>query len=202
MLEKWLGYSLPGNGNGSRDSDSSLTESGNGTTHFSYSVTEKGNGTTDLSSSLTGNGKASLTFGSSIPENGKASPNEGSSLSEKENALQHAHVTLPEKIDPAQLSLFSIRAKVKTATGYKGRNSGLDATARLFIHLYNGGDGGYPALCRATKLSMGGIGKMLMSLRKKGLIKNKGYRQPALTEKALNILRHAWAARFSQGHSE
>jgi hypothetical protein len=38
-----------------------------------------------------------------------------------------------------------------------------------------------------------------MSLRKKGLIKNKGYRQPALTEKSLNILQQAWAAKFPQG---
>jgi hypothetical protein len=192
------GYSSAEKGNGATDVSSSSAENSRPSPDLGYSFAEKGNGTTGFSYSIAENVKTSPNLGYSISEKGKGATEGISSLSGNGNDAAKHPAGLPDKIDVALLPLSLIRSKIRTATHYKGRESALISTALLFVHIYNGGDGGYPALSKVTKLSTGGLAKMLMSLRKKGLIKNKGYRQPALTEASLNILRQAWAVRFPQ----
>jgi hypothetical protein len=156
MLDNMLGYAINDKVNGPPQSGYSFAEKGNGTSGFGssfaetgklspelgYSFAENGNGTKQSGYSFTVKDKASPESGYTFAEKGKASPQFGYSISEKGNASPQSGIALPEKIDPAQLYISSIIGKVRAATGYKGKQSALDATARLFIHLYNGGGWG------------------------------------------------------------
>lgn len=195
MLENLTGLTISEKGNGITGSNPSISRAGNGITEPCGSVSRTDNACKNSNSSIYEIGKGITYFTSSISRAENASTNLHSAAPEKESGQTQALPPLPEKITEETLSLFLIRIKLKELTGYKGRKSALYSTAALFVHLYNGGEGGYPALQKAASLSEGGLAKLLMSLRKKGLIVNKGYRQPALTERAMHIIKAAWAVR-------
>ena len=173
-----LRYSITENGNGTPNLGCSIHENGNGTPNVGYSIHEKGNGTPNVGSSLTENGNGTTKLGYSVPENGKGTTTQ----------LR----PLPEKMEPGKFSVFNLRKKIIAHTHYKGKSSAIDSTANLLVHIYNGGDCGYPTLKKVTQLSTGGLGKMLMSLTKKGLIKRTGLQKLALTESARSLLQHTW----------
>ena len=155
-----------------------LRENGNGTPNVGYSIHEKGNGTP--------------TVGYSISENANGTTKLGSPISENGNGTTMHLRPLPPKMEPGKFALSNLKKKIIGHTHYKGRSSAMEATADLLVHIYNGGDCGYPTLKKVTQLSTGGLGKMLMRLTKKGLIKRTGLQKLALTESARSLLQHAW----------
>ncbi len=192
MLGKILGYSLTEKSSGTTERRYSVTENESGTTELGYSVSEKENGTTDFRYSIPENEKGTTEHRYSISENDKGTTGVGYSISEKEKGITNVRSPLPEKIDVARFPRGAFQEKFKEQTNYKGRRSAPRATTDLLVHIYNGGDCGYPALRKVTHLSTGGLGKMLMRLTKKGLIKRTGLQKLALTESSLNLLRQTW----------
>lgn len=171
-------YSNVKKGNASDTRIFSFAEKENGTGESGYSISEKGKGTTGFGYSVSGKVNAPDTFVAPI--------------SEKGNGITKPLKPLPEKIEPGKISVFTLKEKMNGQTRYKGRSSAVYATADLLVHIYNGGDCGYPTLKKVTKLSTSGLGKMLMRLTKKGLIKRTGLQKLALTQSALSLLQHTW----------
>jgi hypothetical protein len=66
-----------------------------------------------------------------------------------------------------------------------------DAAAKLLIHFYNKNSGKHSALRTLTGYSKGGLGKLMMIMRKKGMITSKGYQQWAPSDYALKIMKEA-----------
>jgi len=110
----------------------------------------------------------------------------------KGNGINEVPQPLPKKFEQKSKVVYLFSSLLRQALQYKGRESAMEAAAFLMLHIYNDGDGDYPALCEATGQSQGGLAKMLMRLRKKGLIERTAFQKFALTETALNILRQAW----------
>ncbi|MES2621434.1 MAG: hypothetical protein V4615_11345 [Bacteroidota bacterium] len=206
MLEKITGNTVHGKGKGITEPSYSLTENAKAYPELSYSNVEKEKGITKSSYSFIENVKASPEFNYSIPEKEKGITEIGYSVTEKENASPESgysltgndkgitddrnRVTGTGKV--THTPEFAFRVNVKSHLKHKGRRSTLDATTALLKHIYDGGDCGYPTLKKVTHLSTGGLGKRLMSLTKRGLIKRTGLQKLALTESALNLLRHAY----------
>lgn len=221
LIEKCLGYSLQDKAQAHNRAAYSTTDSLNEATRSSYSTTDSLNetthssySTTDSLNETTRSGYSTTDKKNGINETNYCHPETGSGISEalypkteKGTGITNINVpvqetrlapttlsgTLPPKIDTTLLPHYTVAGKLMTAIHYKGRYSYLENTAKLLLHLYNGGGGEYRTLKRATGLSEGGLAKLLMSLRKKGLIVNAGYQQPALTPFALSVLEQAWA---------
>lgn len=206
MLEKIIGYSLNGNVNAYPDASYSHVEKGKGTTEFSYSLAENEKASPDVSYSHAEKGKGTTELSYSYVEKDKGITEASYSVAEKvmgitdvRNPVSGKGKGITNVRNPADgngkvthTPDFAFRVNVKLHLHHKGRRSALDATTALLKHIYNGGDCGYPALKKVTHLSTGGLGKRLMSLTKKGLIKRTGLQKLALTESALNLLGHAY----------
>lgn len=191
-LQNMFGDWLHENGNGTTNLGYSIHENGNGTPNVGYSIHEKGNGTPNLGYSIHENVNGTTNVGSSLTENVNGTTDNRYSISENGNGITTNLKPLPPKMEPGKFALSNLKKKITGHTHYKGRSSAIEATADLLVHIYNGGDCGYPTLKKVTQLSTGGLGKMLMRLTKKGLIKRTGLQKLALTPSALSLLQHTW----------
>jgi DNA-binding IclR family transcriptional regulator len=59
------------------------------------------------------------------------------------------------------------------------------------IHFHNGGSSDYAGLQQLTGYSAGGLGKLLITLRKRGFIQRTGHGKYGLTENGKNSLAQA-----------
>jgi hypothetical protein len=75
----------------------------------------------------------------------------------------------------------------------KAKKKGKANIVKMLIHFHNKGRGDYPELRKLTGLSEGGVGKMIMSLKKRGLIQRTGYQQFGLTVKTTEFLQKCFA---------
>jgi len=115
------------------------------------------------------------------------------SLQETPDAAINAARLLPPKIDAASGVVYwlsSLLRHQKHATG--AESSSLNA-ARVLIHIYNKEESSYSSLRKLTSQSEGGLAKLMMRLRKKGLIERKAFQQFELTPTALSLLQDVWA---------
>lgn len=81
--------------------------------------------------------------------------------------------------------------EVLKGEGYnKVRYDARDNTARLLIHFYNKGGGGYPNL-KACFLNQVGLAKFIRSLKKRGLIERNGWQQFKITAHGIHLLQRA-----------
>jgi hypothetical protein len=62
----------------------------------------------------------------------------------------------------------------------------------VLLHFYHKGKGGSAELHKLTKLSEGGVGKLVMSLKKRRMVYTISYRQYGLSPAALNMLLKAY----------
>lgn len=98
---------------------------------------------------------------------------------------------LPQRLDmnPHNINLLS-NALLNMGLG-NGKWDTCETTAKLIIHFYNGMPGEYKYLKRLTGYSDGGLGKILMMLRKKGYLMKSGYQQHAVAANGLKALQMA-----------
>ncbi len=157
-----------------------------------YSTTDLGTTPNDLKHSTPDLGVASNQSVYSTPEAGTALNHVIQHDTIKGSGINQVPEPLPKKFEQKSKVVYLFASLLRQALQYKGRESAMEAAAFLMLHIYNEGDGDYPALCEATGQSQGGLAKMLMRLRKKGLIERTAFQKFALTETALNILRQAW----------
>ncbi len=173
-LANILGYSIDEKGNLSPNATYAVFESVNGTSNVTRGIAEKGIGTSTntYAVSETANGISNGTRG--IAENG--------------NGITYVERNPSEKEDASKLNTPKFSKAGKPRRSNKGRAGAPGAFYNLTNHIYNGGDCGYPALKRVTGLSTSGLGKMLMRLKKRGVLIRTGLQKLELTPSTIQLL--------------
>jgi len=156
-----------------------------------YSTTDLGMTLNDKKHSTPDLGVASNQSVYSTPQEGVALNHAIQHDTDKGSGINEVPQPLPKKFEQKSKVVYLFASLLRQALQYKGRESAMEAAAFLMLHIYNDGDGDYPALCDATGQSQGGLAKLLMRLRKQGMIERTAFQKFALTETALNILQQA-----------
>lgn len=169
----------------------SLSETGNAPPNLSYSVAEKDNGIPNDSYSVNkkDNGIPNSIY--SVNKKGNGILNDSYSVAEKGNGITNVGRPLPEKIDPASGAVYQLNQKLRTMERGKVRSSGSINSSKLLIHFHNQSNSDHPTLRKVTGLSEGGLGKLIMSLKKRGLIVPDGWQKFALTPNAKKLMSEA-----------
>lgn len=185
------GYSISEAGNAPPNLSYSVSEKGNGIPNDSYSIAEKVNGTPNNNYSVTEKGNGIPNSSYSIAEKGNGITDVRSPIVEKGNGITDLGRPLPEKIDPASGVVYRINQKLRAMEKGKVKRSGSINSAKLLIHFHNKSNSDHPTLRKLTGLSEGGLGKMIMSLTKRGLIVRDGWQKFALTASARKLMGEA-----------
>jgi biotin operon repressor len=184
--------------------------------HGSYSVSEIEKSPIDGSYSITEKGKGIPTGSNAVPEKEKGMPADSNSVSEIRNGIPTENYSIlekmngmpissnavsktgngintgsnsiPEKVEPSTGNILRVNANFRAIKGGKMKRSGSKNIAKLLIHIHNGNSGSYPELRKATGLSEGGVGKLVMSLKKRGLIVSSGWQRFSLTDAGRQLL--------------
>ena len=173
-LANILGYSIDETGNLSPNVTYAVSETVNGISNVTRGIVEKANGIT------------TNTYSVSETANGISSDTRG--IAEKVNGVTNAESNLSEKEDAPKLTTPKFSKAGKPRRSNKGPAGAPDAFYNLTNHIYNGGDCGYPALKRVTGLSTSGLGKMLMRLKKRGVLIRTGLQKLELTPSTIQLL--------------
>ena len=173
-----LGYSVSEKGNGIIEAGYSIHEKSNGRTEAGYSISEKGNGTTET--------------GYSVTEKVNGITDNRYSVTEKVNGITELLRTLPEKVEPTPDNVLKLNKRLRAMDKGKVKRSGSINSAKLLIHFHNQNSGAHPGLRKLTNLSKGGLGKLIMSLTRRGLIVRDGWQKFALTPSAKKLMSEAF----------
>ncbi len=101
---------------------------------------------------------------------------------------EQAVLLLPEKLIPSPELFSSIATQLEQAGFTRVKRNTRQTAAQLLVHFYNGGSANYVNLQQLTGYSQGGLGKLLIALRKRGFIQRAGYGNYSVTDKAKTIL--------------
>jgi len=175
-------------GNSPENSSYSVSETEKGITTESNAVTEIGNGINKHSYSVTEKAKGINTDSYSVSEKGMGITTGRNAVPEKGNGITTVGSPVPEKVEPTTGNILRINAKFRDMKGGKVKRSGSRNSAKLLIHFHNGNGGSYTELKKVTGLSEGGVGKLIMSLKKRGLIVSSGWQRFALTAAGRQLL--------------
>lgn len=151
----------------------------NGITNSSYSIHKNYNGITECS----GNTESS---DSGITKGSEGTESSDSGISTNSAALPVTIALTPEhaqRLAGNLKSLGFVRVSART----------LLSVAKIMLHLYNNGDGGHETLRKTTGHSKGGLAKLIISLKKRGIITRTGYRQFQLPAQVRQIVGRLFA---------
>ena len=146
------GNTLPKIGNGNSDKEIAVTKTWKGNCVVGNPVHKIWMGNTD-----NGNPLPKIGNGNSIVEN---------PIHEIENGQTGLLPPLPAILSISAHNIFAMRTVLKEAGFNKVKYDARDNTARLLIHFYNKGGGGYPELKKLTSLTKYGLAKFIRSLKK------------------------------------
>lgn len=99
--------------------------------------------------------------------------------------------TLPETLDTGMQNTGLLSRKLAEVILKRSRNSARQGAAKLLVHFYNKGTGKYEELQKLTGYSSGGLAKLMILMRKKGLITRISFQQFAPSQKALQLMQEA-----------
>ncbi len=185
------GYSVSGKGNAPEEVGYSVAEKGKGITEVGYSVVEKSKGITEVGYSVVEKGNGITEVGYSVVGKVNGITDFRSPVAEKGNGITEVLKQLPEKIDPASGVVYKLNQKLRAMEKGKVKRSGSINSAKLLVHFHNKSNSDHPTLRKLTGLSEGGLGKLIMSLKKRGLIVRDGWQKFALTPAAKKLLSEA-----------
>lgn len=178
-------------GSGMSTATHSLTEQGLGVNQATHSHSEQEIGISQKTHSLTEQGIGvnqplhSLTE-ASMPLNQAIQSNPPQTVPPK-----HENELLPQKLEATTQLISSVASTLVTQKHLRAGNDTPQAAAKLLIHFNNGGSGLYTELLQLTGYSQGGLAKLLMALRKKGLIIRAAFQRYVLSETGKKILQQA-----------
>lgn len=175
--------------------------------HLLYSTSSKGVASNELLYSTRDLTVASNQTDYSTPDLGVVSnqsdystPQEGTAQNQsilhnpqQGSGINEVFEPLPKRFEQNSKVVYLLASMLRQHLQYKGRETAMEAAAFVMLHIYNDGDGDYNALTKATGQSQSGLAKMIMRLKKKGVIQRTAFQKYALTETALNVLKQAWA---------
>jgi hypothetical protein len=98
---------------------------------------------------------------------------------------------LPQTIMVSTENMGLLCSKLGGSILKRSRSSALQGAAKLLIHFYNKGTGRYNDLRKLTGYSEGGLGKLMILVKQKGLIQRKAFQQFAPSPAALKLMQEA-----------
>lgn len=105
--------------------------------------------------------------------------------------INDAGMSLPAFVEPSPDMLGKLSFHLNAAGIKKVKSSTLSNMAQIILRAHNKQDCSHRALRQATGLSNGGIAKLLMSMKKHGLIYRAEFKRFGLLQKAQQILKEA-----------
>ena len=99
--------------------------------------------------------------------------------------------TLPARLEVSPQNVGLLATALLSQGLCNGKHQTALTAAKLIIHFYNEQPGEYKYLRRLTGYSAGGLGKMLMMLRRKGCLLKSGYQQHAVAANGIQALMQA-----------
>lgn len=157
---------------GIESSDNRITNSGYSIPKSENGITKRSGGTESFDSGITKHSAGTVSFEDGISTVSAALP--------VTIALTPEHA---QRLAGNLKSLGFVRLSART----------LLSVAKIMLHLYNNGDGSHETFRKTTGLSKGGLAKLIISLKKRGVITRTGYRQFQLTAHVRQIVGHLFA---------
>lgn len=99
--------------------------------------------------------------------------------------------SLSQTLMPSSENVGLLSAKLKQSILRRSGYSAQGGAAKLLIHFYNKGTGRYDELQKLTGYSEGGLAKLMMLVRAKGLIQRKAFQQFVPSQQALQLMQEA-----------
>jgi hypothetical protein len=183
--------SLAENDKGRNIDNPSLAEKSIGISENTSSLAENSKGIPHVISSLIEKYKGISINTPSLVENDKAISSITSSHAEKDNEKIKQEYVLPQTIAGTSINVSRLQSKLRGSVMKISRSATRNATAKLLIHLYNKGNGSYSSMKNVIGYSEGGLGKLMIILRKKGLVTSNGYQKWAPSAYALQLMKEA-----------
>ena len=118
--------------------------------------------------------------------------------SENLEAIRQAPDCLPEKLTEVRGMSSRVSSLLRHTKLATGAESSSQTAAQVLVHIYNKEECSYAALRRLTLQSESGLAKLMMRLRRKGLIVRTGFQQYALTELAKGIVLEAYQRQVAE----
>ncbi len=178
-------------GNGRTNNEYAIAENNNGNTNVANSIAENNNGKTIVGYSMAENGNGKTNMGNSMAENDNGKTNVEEPISEKGNGKTEVMAPLPVFVPLNDDNITRVYSFLKNNGFNKVRFEAITNAAKLLIHFHNKGSGAYPELRKLTGLSGDGLGKYIMSLKKRGLIERDGWQKFKPTATGISVLQKA-----------
>jgi len=219
ILENEPGYSPSEKENRHSELLYSSTEKSKGIPQSGYSISETNKGMPELSHSYTEKEKGMAEVGYSHSENDRGIPQLVYSIIEKYKGIKQdtmpviendkgitsvfvsnsaktiekkeADYQLPPTLALSDGNIGSLRARLSKTSFKVSRYDTRNAAAKILIHFYNKGNGSHKALKSLTGYSTGGLGKLMMIMRNKGMIQRTKFQQYVPSAVALQIMKEA-----------
>ncbi|HLG35060.1 MAG TPA: hypothetical protein VI757_09285 [Bacteroidia bacterium] len=99
--------------------------------------------------------------------------------------------SLPQTINSSDQNIYMLAAVLEKQIFQRSRDSAREGAARLLIHFYNKGSGRYEELQKLTGYSSGGLGKLMILMRRKGLMQRSAFQQFVPSARALQLMQLA-----------
>lgn len=178
-------------GNAQNNVRISVAENGNGNPDLGYSIAKNGNGNFEARNSIEEIGDGNSELSISVVENSNGKTNVWKPISETGNGKTEILAPLPVFVPLNDGNITRVYSLLKNNGFNKVRFDAIVNAAKLLIHFHNKGGGGYPELLKLTGLSRDGLGKYLMSLKKRGLIMRDGWQKFKPTAMGTSVLQRA-----------
>ncbi len=176
------GYTTHNSNNGiSKPSDANVNFN-DGITKHTYTIDKIYNGITNNSGSTESfdNGITNRSYSTPKSEDGISKPSDGTASFE--GGITTNTAALPATISLTPEHTQRLAGNLKGLGFVRLSTRTLLSVAKILLHLYNNGDGGNETFRNITGLSKGGQAKLIVSLKKRGVITRTGYRQFRLPE--------------------
>lgn len=185
------GIAVAEKGSGQTELSISSAESSNGNSELGNSIAENSNGKPEVTNSIAEIGKGNTVVEISVAETSKGKTDVWKPVSETGNGKTESLAPLPVFVPLSDGNITRVYSFLKNNGFNKVRFDAIVNAAKLLIHFHNKGGGGYPELLKLTGLSRDGLGKYLMSLKKRGLIMRDGWQKFKPTATGTSVLQRA-----------
>lgn len=155
---------------GTESFDNGITNSGYSIHKTENGITERSAGSDSFDNGITKRSGSTEGSDDGITKHSAGTEGSDSGISTNSAALPATIALTPEhaqRLAGNLKSLGFVRLSART----------LLSVAKIMLHLYNNGDGGHETFRKTTGLSKGGQAKLIISLKKRGVITRTGYRQ-------------------------
>lgn len=152
-----------------------------------------GNSPPGADSSTINFNKGRTDAGNSFANFQKRSPDKDNSLANFEKGRSGVYSSLPDFVEATPAVISRLSVSLKAAGMPKVRRSGVRNMALIILQAHNKQSCSHADLRKLTGLSEGGMAKLMMSMKKRGLIYREGFKRFGISASSRQMLAEACA---------